>query len=83
MWTPINPDDIIIYQAFVASSVIIDITAEIKIETINIRKSYKLKLPDAVIAASALVNSFTLIADNDTDFKKIPGLKYFNPRQLL
>ena len=48
-------------------------------KAILIRKSYKLKLPDAIIAASAVVNDYTLIADNDKDFKKVKELKYINP----
>jgi predicted nucleic acid-binding protein len=43
---------------------------------------HKLKLPDAIIAATAIDNNFTLIADNDADFKKVPGLKYINPMQI-
>ena len=32
-----------------------------------------------MIAATAIVYDFTLIADNDADFKKVSGLKYLNP----
>ncbi|EOR94817.1 hypothetical protein ADIARSV_2033 [Arcticibacter svalbardensis MN12-7] len=34
-------------------------------QAIQIRKVYKLKLPDALIAATALTYSLTLISDND------------------
>ena len=51
-------------------------------ETIRIRKYYKLKLPDALIVATALVNDMTLIADNDKDFILVPELKYINPKRL-
>ena len=44
-------------------------------ETIKIRKKYKLKLPDVLIAATAMVNNATLlIADNA--FSKIYDLKF-------
>ena len=49
-------------------------------EVIRIRKSAKIKLPDAIIAASAIVNHSELITRNTKDFE-IPGrqLKLFNP----
>jgi predicted nucleic acid-binding protein len=40
---------------------VIDITPDIKIETIRIRRDYKLKIPDAIIAASALVSNVPLL----------------------
>ncbi len=48
-------------------------------KAIEINRSIKIKLPDAVIAATAIVNDFTLISRNDDDFEKVPGLKYLNP----
>ena len=82
VWSPANAEDISIYQSFVAGSLVIGIHAGIIQQTIIIRKMYKLKLPDAIIAATAIDNNFTLIADNDADFKKVPGLKYINPVQI-
>jgi predicted nucleic acid-binding protein len=42
-------------------------------------KSVKIKLPDAVIAATALVHGFELISRNEADFKKITRLAVVNP----
>jgi tRNA(fMet)-specific endonuclease VapC len=44
-------------------------------QTISIRKKYKLKLPDALIAATAIVNNATLISADDI-FSKIFNLKF-------
>lgn len=52
-------------------------------ETISIRKKIKIKLPDAIIAASALTLDVTLITSNTRDFKKIPNLKVLNPVELI
>jgi len=82
VWNPINPDDSLIYNQFVSSSFIYGIDNEIISETIAIRKQSNVKLPDAFIAATAIVNDLTLIADNDKDFIKISGLKYVNPCQF-
>jgi predicted nucleic acid-binding protein len=81
-WNPANPDDVIVYQQFIAESNITGINAGIIAETIEIRKKYKLKLPDAIIAATSLQLDLTLVADNDQDFMKVPSLKYVNPRTL-
>lgn len=82
-WNPPNPGDLKNYQLFVSGSKVIGINKPIIEETIRIRKHFKLKLPDALIAATAIVNDMTLISDNDKDFKKIPELKYLNPNNVI
>ncbi|MGN7989149.1 type II toxin-antitoxin system VapC family toxin [Pedobacter sp. 22226] len=82
VWNPINPDDIIVYQKFVSISTILGLENGIISETIRIRKTYNLKLPDALIAATCLVNNLILIADNDKDFAKVKSLKCINPSHL-
>jgi predicted nucleic acid-binding protein len=73
-WQPENPRDLEIYEQFVAGSFIFGISDQIIRETVSIRKFHRLKLPDALIAATATVHGLTLIADNDKDFLKIFGL---------
>jgi predicted nucleic acid-binding protein len=46
-------------------------------KTIQIRREHKIKLPDAIIAATALVYDFTLITRNTADFADI--CKIINP----
>lgn len=82
VWSPVNPADIIVYKQFVAKAQIIQINAAIVAETINIRKSYRLKIADAIIAAKAIRLNRTLIGDNDSDFSKVPSLQYINPRTM-
>lgn len=40
---------------------------------------YKIKLPDAIIAATALNNDFILATRNEQDFINIKNIKIFNP----
>ena len=57
-----------------------DLTAE---KTIDLRKTYrKLKLGDAIIAATALANNLTLISRNTKDFENISGLTCVNLFEL-
>lgn len=51
----------------------ISLTDEIKENTIEIRKKYKIKLPDAIVAASAIVNNLPLITA-DKGFNQIEEL---------
>jgi predicted nucleic acid-binding protein len=55
------------------------LTPAIVEKTIELRKAYKIKLPDAIIAATALVNKLTLISRDTNDFRKVKGLKVIAP----
>jgi predicted nucleic acid-binding protein len=67
---------------FLGDADIIPLSEEVVDRTILVRKAIKIKTPDAIIAASALVNDLTFITNNETDFKRIKGLKIFNPYNL-
>ena len=43
-------------------------------QAIRIRKTFGLKLPDAVIAATALAHGLQLMTANESDFKRVIGL---------
>jgi predicted nucleic acid-binding protein len=49
---------------------------------IKIRKEYKIKVPDAIIAATAMSNDMYLISSNKKDFAKINGLKFIDPNDI-
>ena len=51
----------------------ISLTSEIKNKTIELRKKYKIKLPDAIVAASAIIKKIPLITA-DKGFKQITEL---------
>ncbi|MGE6218269.1 type II toxin-antitoxin system VapC family toxin [Nubsella zeaxanthinifaciens] len=52
---------------------IFEFTSEIKLLAIEIKQRYKIKLPDAIIAATAIVFNIPLITA-DADFKSIEEL---------
>lgn len=51
-------------------------------QTIRLRGKQKVKLPDAIIAATALVHDLTFITRNTKDFQKIEGLGVVNPHEM-
>ena len=56
---------------------ILTISDTIKTMTIEIRKTYGIKLPDSIICATTLVHGATLIS-NDKQLSKVQGLKILN-----
>lgn len=58
---------------------IFHLNEEIINETIRMRRKYKIRLPDAIIAAIAIVYNFELITHNTKDFQNIKNLKILNP----
>lgn len=62
-------------EAYVDGAVIFELEEAIIQETIRLRRHYKIKLPDAIIAATCLVNDCWLITNNTKDFNKIEGIQ--------
>jgi tRNA(fMet)-specific endonuclease VapC len=82
VWKTANPDDLIIRKDFLKGSKIYYIDEKIIEMTIMIRKATNMKIPDAIIAATAISYDYILLSDNDHDFTKVKplGLKYLNPK---
>ena len=66
-------------ESFVHYTSIIGINDSVIEKTIEIRKRYRIKLPDAIIAATALTNNLTLLTRNVADFRSIDNLNVINP----
>jgi predicted nucleic acid-binding protein len=67
---------------FTDSANIVNLTEDIANQTIDLRKKRKIKLPDAVIAATVLVHNMTLVSRNSKDFDGIDGLDFVNPHEM-
>jgi|APTNR8051073442_1049403.scaffolds.fasta_scaffold16418_3 tRNA(fMet)-specific endonuclease VapC len=78
-WQAPSAGAILQVEKFVGDSFVIPLTDSIVDKAIEIRRFQKIKLPDAVIAATALVYDYTLVSRNDADFRRISDLKYLNP----
>jgi predicted nucleic acid-binding protein len=70
-------------ESFIQLSSIVYIDEAVAGKTIEIRRMKRIKLPDAIIAASALVQNCILISHNTTDFNKIEGLQVLNPYSFI
>lgn len=81
-WKTATEKDIIVLQNFINDALVIELEHSIKLKTAEIRKSYKIKLPDGIIASTALVYNLNLVTRNLDDFKKIDGIKLINPWEI-
>ena len=73
----ISQQDVALFNEFAAGINVIDLIASnqgLKSKVIEMRNQYRLKLPDAIIAASAIVNNIVLITA-DKGFKKVAELQ--------
>lgn len=67
---------------FITDAIVLDLTYQVVNICIDIRKKYKTKLPDAIIAATALAFNMILTTRNTSDFKNIDGLQVIDPYSL-
>ena len=78
-WPNATKNQILVLESFIKGSLVYPLDELTILKTIEIRKVFKIKLPDAVIAATALVNGLSLISRNIKDFVNIPDLNVINP----
>ncbi|MCK9451237.1 MAG: type II toxin-antitoxin system VapC family toxin [Bacteroidales bacterium] len=78
-WKTATEKDLEVLRNFIDDALVIELEQPIKYKTADIRKKHKIKLPDAIIAATALVYELTLVSRNISDFKNIEGLQLINP----
>jgi predicted nucleic acid-binding protein len=66
-------------EKFIPISNIYPVGIDLVATSIDIRQNYKLKLADAIIAATAYVHNLTLVTRNIKDFNNIKEIKLINP----
>jgi predicted nucleic acid-binding protein len=68
--------------AFVSLATVFELTPEIAQKAIELKRIKKIKTPDGIIAATALVHNLPLLSRNTKDFKSILGLTVIDPHTL-
>jgi len=81
-WKSVSETDDEIIKKFIGDSKVIELEPAIKTKASEIRKKTGIKLPDAIIAATALVYNLTLITRNIKDFKKVGEISIVNPWEM-
>jgi predicted nucleic acid-binding protein len=81
-WYAVSAGDLITLTDFVNKASIFPLDPSIVQQTIILRQYHKIKTPDAIIAATALIHGLTLVSRNISDFKQISQLQVINPFEL-
>ena len=71
----IKEEDRSIIEDLLNNCIIVDLNQAIKRITIDLKQKYKLKLPDAIIAATSIYMNLPLISA-DKDFERISDLQF-------
>lgn len=69
-------------SSFINDAAILNLTNSVLEASIEIRKKHRTKLPDAIIAATAIANELVLLTRNVSDFKNIDGLQIIDPHNI-
>jgi predicted nucleic acid-binding protein len=77
-----TPENEQVLADFVNASCVHPLSDPVVLRTIALCKQSRIKLPDAIIAATALTENFALVTRNTDDFKSIAGLELLNPWEL-
>ena len=78
-WRKHSPDSLKSAEALLQSVSEIPLHEEIIRLCISFRQNYPIKLPDAIIAATARYAKVPLMTRNMTDFERVPELKMVDP----
>lgn len=77
-WSNATAKQMKVLEHFVNASIVYNLDELVILKAINLRKTIKIKLPDAIIAATALVHDLKLLTRNISDFDKVQGLDLIN-----
>ena len=69
-------------RQFIKTAMVYDVDKVLASKTIDLRFKHKIKLPDAIIATTAIHNKLILITRNVSDFDKVEGLEILNPHSI-
>ncbi|MGC8981587.1 MAG: PIN domain-containing protein [Minisyncoccia bacterium] len=75
----IDEETILKFEALLKELIIVNLDETIAKKAANLRRKYKIKLYDAIVAASCIVTKSTLLTYNLKDFKKIKELDLIKP----
>ncbi len=78
----LSEQDLADWRLLLAQSEEVAISEAVIEEAARLRRTVRLKAPDAIIAATALLQNATLVTQNITDFRRVPRLRVFSPEEL-
>jgi predicted nucleic acid-binding protein len=83
VWLKASTTQLEMLSQFVASSTVFPLDEAVVVKTIEIRRKFGLKLPDAIIAATSATHNLELVTRNIKDFSRVIGLNCVDPYQIV
>lgn len=80
-WINSDKSKELIVKEFIQETTILALTPAVVAACVSIRRSRKMKTPDAIIAATAIVHNLSLIT-SDSTFNNIQDLHVIDPQAL-
>lgn len=78
-WDKHTPDGFEKCKKLIGQAVVFPLEHDIAEKAIDIKLAKKIKLADAVIAATAILHNMKLVTRNIDDFKTVEGIEVINP----
>ena len=78
-WHGHTDDEFVKCKELIELATIFPISKEVPDKAIELRRAKRIKLADAVIASTALINNLKLVTGNVRDFRGIRDLQIINP----
>jgi len=78
-WHGHTDDEFVKCKELIELATIFPISKEVADKAIELRRAKRIKLADAVIASTALINNLKLVTGNVRDFRGIRDLQIINP----
>lgn len=73
------PAEMQLLKSFIAANEVLPLDEPVIRQTILLRQQHRVKLPDAIIAATALAHGLPLLTRNATDFRRVADLVIIDP----
>jgi predicted nucleic acid-binding protein len=78
-WHKVTPAQLQLLQIFMNKATILQLDEQVAETAVLIRQNKKVKLGDAIIAATAIVHGLVLVTRDVGDFSSIDNLTVYNP----
>jgi predicted nucleic acid-binding protein len=78
-WQKLTETDKTKMELFLSNSNVHFVDSGVQSKSIEIKQKRKTATPDTIIAATAILNKYTVVTRNVADFSKIDNIKIYNP----
>lgn len=78
-WHKFNETQLKKAEGFINGAQVFGLAENIVRNAIALKRRKRIRLPDAIIAATCITNDYTLVTRNAQDFKGVENIRIYNP----